>query len=338
MNLRHRYSTFPNSWFRIATSEELPTRGVLPLRYFDRDFVLFRTEEGTPCLLDAHCPHMGANLSFGGSIEGNTIRCPYHGWKWNSEGCCVEIPYADKLPSKAQIPSWPVREINGLILMYYHNQGKLPDWEVPELPEYTSKNWTPLRSVRRWKVRAKLQDYMENSVDVAHLYNLHSQTFKAAKSNRVEIDGPRLTHHMIQEYNVSTLVTGLLIKEANGEVTTTYYGPAYDISYYQTKGKVQLQFLTIFTGTPLDQDYLDIEIYYSVKKVLPPPLNLILDGLVKQDVIATFEQDLPILENKTDLTNPLLYEGDGPLKKCWQWMPQFYPVETEKNEELSVIS
>ncbi|MGB3508650.1 MAG: Rieske 2Fe-2S domain-containing protein [Microcoleaceae cyanobacterium] len=324
------YSTFPNSWFRVAKSEELSVKGVIPLHYFGKDFVLFRTEDGKPHILDAHCPHLGAHLAHGGRIEGQTLRCPYHGWLWDTNGHCAAIPYPGKATPKAKIQTWPVAEVNGLIMMYYHQQGKLPEWEIPQIPELISKEWTPLHLVHQWKVRATLQDYMDNSVDVSHLSNLHSRTFKSAQSHGVEIDGPILTHKMSQKYNLSSLAAGKLVLE-DGSVTTIYYGPAYDVSFYWTEGKLKLGLLTIFTGTPIDGEYLDIQIFYSVKKVLPFPLSLILNKMLKQDVLETFEQDISILENKTNINNPPLYEEDGPVRQSRRWANQFY-------SENSVIS
>lgn len=318
------YSTFPNSWFRVANSEALSAKGVIPLHYFGKDFVLFRTEDGKPHILDAYCPHLGAHLAHGGRIEGQTLRCPYHGWLWETNGHCAAIPYPGKAKPKAKIQSWPVIEVNGLILMYYHQQGKLPEWEIPQIPELISTEWTPLRLVCQWKVRASLQDYMDNSVDVSHLSNLHSRTFKSAQSHGVQIDGPILTHKMSQKYNLSSLAAGKLVLE-DGSVTTIYYGPAYDVSFYWTEGKLKLGLLTIFTGTPIDQEYLDIQIFYSVKKVLPFPLSLILNRMLKQDVLETFKQDVSILEYKTNINNPHLYEEDGPVRQSRRWASQFYP-------------
>ncbi|MGF1494504.1 MAG: Rieske 2Fe-2S domain-containing protein [Microcoleaceae cyanobacterium] len=321
---------FPNSWFRIATHQELQAKKVLPLRYFNRDFVLFLGEDGHPYLIDAYCPHMGAHLGCGGTVHGNTIRCPYHGWKWDGSGTCTYVPYPDKRLPQVQIPTWPVREMNGLILMYYHDQAQAPNWEVPPVPELADPKWMPLESVRRWTVKTTLQYYMENSVDVAHLSNLHGQTFDSARSLGIEIDGPVLTHRMIQEYNLDAMAAGKLIDKEGG-VTTIYYGPAYDVSYYWTQGKIKLEMLTIFTGTPIDEEHLDIEIFFSVKKLLPWPLSLILTRMLKQDVAATFEQDLPILENRTTLKHPILFEEDGPIKSSWRWSSQFYPSLTRKD-------
>lgn len=315
-------SSFPNSWFRVATSQELTSTQVIPLRYFNKDLVLFRTETGTPCILDAHCPHLGAHLGYGGLVTGDTIRCPYHGWLWDSQGHCAGVPYSDKQP-QVKIASYPVMEVNGLILMYHHERGESPTWQIPKIPEHNSKQWTPLRLVRRWQARTDLKNYLDNSIDVSHLHQVHGQTFKAATSNSVEIDGPVLTHRMSQKYNLSSLASGGLISE-NGSVTTTYYGPGYDVSFYRTKGRFDLSLLQIFTGTPIDHDYLDIQIFISVKKALPIPLNQILAAMLKKDTAITFEQDIPILENKIYQSNPLLLKEDGPIGQCRRWVNQFY--------------
>ena len=311
MTAKDTDSTFANSWFRVATSQELSATKVIPLHYFGKDLVLFRNEKGTPCILDAHCPHLGAHLGYGGTIQDGTVRCPYHGWLWDEQGNCAGIPYSDKCP-QVKIAHYPAVEINGLILMYYHQQSESPTWHIPSIPECDSREWTPLRLVRRWTARTDLKNYLDNSVDVSHLHQVHSQTFKAAKSDLVQIDGPVLTHKMSQKYNLSSLSSGGLIS-ADGPVTTTYYGPGYDVSFYWTKGKFELGLLQIFTGTPIDGDRLDIQVFYSVKKVLPTPLNQIVAAMMRKDTETTFQQDIPILENKIYKSQPLLLEEDGPI-------------------------
>ena len=322
MPLTDTDSSFANSWFRVVTSAELLAKQVIPLHYFGKDLVLFRTQQGKPCILDAHCPHLGAHLGYGGTVKDNTIRCPYHGWLWDDRGNCAGISYSEKHP-QVKIANYPVVEVNGLILMYYHQQNKLPTWQIPKIPECDSRQWTPLRLVRRWTARTDLKNYLDNSIDVAHLHQVHSQTFKAAKSDLVEIDGPVLTHKMSQKYNLSSLASGGLISE-DGSVTTTYYGPGYDVSFYWTKGKFELGLLQIFTGTPIDNNHLDIQIFFSVKKVLPEPLNQIIATMLKRDTAMTFEQDIPILENKIYQSQPLLLAEDGPIGQCRRWANQFY--------------
>ena len=110
--MQSRYYTPPiaNGWFQVAYSDELEKSQVLPLEYFDRSLVLFRTEDGEAKVFDAHCPHLGAHLGHGGKVEGGCIRCPFHAWKFDGTGKCVEVPYAKKIPPKAQIGTWAVHE------------------------------------------------------------------------------------------------------------------------------------------------------------------------------------------------------------------------------------
>ena len=62
-----------------------------------QELVVFRGESGQAFVVDAYCPHLGANLGVGGQIRGNCIECPFHGWTFRGEdGKCVKIPYSEK--------------------------------------------------------------------------------------------------------------------------------------------------------------------------------------------------------------------------------------------------
>jgi cholesterol 7-dehydrogenase len=62
-----------------------------------QQFAVFRDENGHAHVLDAYCPHMGANLAVGGLVTGDCIQCPFHGWKFRGhDGKCMGIPYAEK--------------------------------------------------------------------------------------------------------------------------------------------------------------------------------------------------------------------------------------------------
>ena len=106
---------YPRGWFVVAFTDELPAGEVRPLKYFGQHLVLFRTEGGEAKVLDAYCPHLGAHLGQGGVVEGETLRCPFHAWRFDGSGQCTEIPYATKIPPKAKVPCWSVREVNGMV-------------------------------------------------------------------------------------------------------------------------------------------------------------------------------------------------------------------------------
>lgn len=58
---------------------------------------MFRGQDGEAYVVDAYCPHLGANLAVGGRVVGNCIECPFHGWQFRgNDGKCVKIPYAEK--------------------------------------------------------------------------------------------------------------------------------------------------------------------------------------------------------------------------------------------------
>lgn len=104
----------PTGWFQVGWSGELVACEVRPMHYFGRDLVMYRGHGGQVHVLDAHCPHLGAHLGFGGRCQGDDIVCPFHGWRWDGEGNNVEIPYSSRT-QRNRIKVWEVRERNGTI-------------------------------------------------------------------------------------------------------------------------------------------------------------------------------------------------------------------------------
>ena len=110
---------FAQGWYLLCWSSELEPSEVKPLRYFGNDYVLFRGEDGRATLLDAHCPHLGAHLGYGGRVDGNDIICPFHAWRFGSSGRCTEVPYASRIPPRAAVNAYRVQEHSGMIVAYF---------------------------------------------------------------------------------------------------------------------------------------------------------------------------------------------------------------------------
>ncbi|MDT5330296.1 MAG: hypothetical protein QOF31_1593, partial [Mycobacterium sp.] len=84
----------PTGWFQVAWSADLDVGDVKALHYFGEDLVAFRDLNGVVRVLDAHCRHLGADLSHGGCVVEGGIQCPLHGWVWSgADGRNVHIPY-----------------------------------------------------------------------------------------------------------------------------------------------------------------------------------------------------------------------------------------------------
>ncbi|HZU05115.1 MAG TPA: Rieske 2Fe-2S domain-containing protein, partial [Chloroflexota bacterium] len=105
-------------WHPVYVAEELPPGRAVPIRIMSEDFTLYRGESGAPHLLAFRCAHRGTQLSTGW-VEGDCIRCFYHGWKYDASGQCVEMPAEDpSFPPKVRIRSYPTQEYLGLIFAY----------------------------------------------------------------------------------------------------------------------------------------------------------------------------------------------------------------------------
>lgn len=123
----------PTGWFQVAWSQELSVGDVKPLTYFGRDLVIYRTEDGQAHIMDAYCEHLGAHLGYGGSVKGDRLVCPFHGWEWNTDGRNVCIPYQDRPNQARRIRTWPVCERNESIYLWHDLLDRPPLYEVPDV-------------------------------------------------------------------------------------------------------------------------------------------------------------------------------------------------------------
>jgi phenylpropionate dioxygenase-like ring-hydroxylating dioxygenase large terminal subunit len=309
------FPPYPNGWFQVAYADELAPGGVMPLEYFGQNLVLFRSADGAPHLLDAFCPHLGAHLGWGGRVDGSQLVCPFHAWRFDGAGACVAVPYANKIPPKAALRAWPVREVNGLILAWYHAAGEAPHYEVPALAEYGAEEWTPYER-RRWTIRTRHQEMAENQVDSAHFHYLHGTS--NMPESRAEANGPVL--HVISTTGMKTPRGGV-----DGTVESTSYGFGY--STVRFRGIVET--LLVSSGTAIDDQRLDVRFSFTIKKL---PDKDVTQGVGKafiREVTRQLEQDIPIWEHKTYWERPLLCDGDGPIGLFRKWCRQFYSSPAE---------
>jgi nitrite reductase/ring-hydroxylating ferredoxin subunit len=316
-------SPFPDGWFRVARSGEVPLRAVRPTHYFGRDLVLFRGEDGQVRVLDAHCPHLGAHLGHGGTVEGDALRCPFHGWLIGSDGACRQIPYARAIPACARIGAWPVREVNGLVMVHHHARGEPPAWQLPAFPELENPAWTPLQSGPRWRIRAHIQDVAENGIDTAHMPLVHGNQTEAITSEALETDGPVLVHRMAHRYRLFPVARWLGAR-VTGPLEVTYYGLGVAVNRARVEAGLDLAYLFLFTFTPVDGHEVEVDSLLSLRRVVNPLVTWALGRKALREGRRTIDQDVPIFEHRIHRPDPILVEGDGPVMKYRRWARQFY--------------
>nr|XP_018897040.1 PREDICTED: cholesterol 7-desaturase-like [Bemisia tabaci] len=166
---------YPNGWFCLLESASLRKNEVKYISALGENFAAFRASSGKVHIVDAYCPHLGANLGVGGMVDNDCITCPFHGWKFNGEtGKCAAIPYSKcEIPESAKIRTWKSCEVNQLICVWYHAEGEEPTWEPQPIPEIEGNTYW-LVGKAQYEVTTSIQDIMENVADFPHLEALHS--------------------------------------------------------------------------------------------------------------------------------------------------------------------
>lgn len=125
----------PTGWFQLGWSADIGVGDVKPLTYFGRDLVAYRTEGGELVVLNAYCEHLGAHLGHGGTVRGDDIKCPFHGWQWSPKGKNTCIPYQKATNRVRRIGSWHTAERDGIMYIWHDVNGGEPQYDVPSVFE-----------------------------------------------------------------------------------------------------------------------------------------------------------------------------------------------------------
>jgi phenylpropionate dioxygenase-like ring-hydroxylating dioxygenase large terminal subunit len=325
-----KYPALPNpdGWFAVCFTHELQPGDVVPRKLFDRDVVLFRTESGEAVILDAHCPHMGAHMGHGGRVEGEALRCPFHGFRFSVDGRCISTPYATKIPPKCNVAAWTVCERNGVVLVWHHHLGHAPSFEIPT---YDLGGWLPLRT-KTWTISSHPQETSENSVDLGHLAEVHNYR-EVDILEDLEIEGPYLTIR----YAMSRSGFGFSREASNrAEFRVHVHGLGFShVEVHERQRDIKIRYWVLCTPTHSDQCELRTACTVPYEQSFRRA-SVLLDLLPKQTAARLVQkfafdefchdvsQDFEIWAHKRYVEPPLLASGDGPVGHYRRWCRQFY--------------
>ncbi len=302
--------SFARGWYLVDWTAALAAGEVKPLAYFGKHYVLFRGEDGQARLFDAHCPHLGAHLGYGGRVQGSDIVCPFHAWRFGSDGRCTEVPYASRIPPRAAVRAYPVQEHSGMILAYFGPKGAEPDYEVPVIDEIGHSAWSPLECAHM-EIATRPREVIENIADSAHFLPVHNTRIDDFE---VIFDGPRATQRSVGRG-----------RDLEGEripvvSTATYHGPAVQF----TRLEWAYDMVLINAHIPVDEDRLLLRFGVVLKAgegvTLPPA---VLEAHIAAARDGYFE-DVAIWENKRWRDQPIFADGDGPIGEVRKWYDSFF--------------
>jgi 5,5'-dehydrodivanillate O-demethylase oxygenase subunit len=179
-------------WMPIASVAELDDTPIKPVRLMGEDLVLYRDKSGTFGLLDRHCAHRRADLSYG-YVENCGLRCNYHGWRYGENGQCLAQPFEEiahpeaRFKDRVRIKAYPVEAKAGLVWAYL---GPAPAPLVPTWEPFTWKNG--FVQIVFSEIPCNWFQCHENSIDPVHFEWLHGNWSRVLRG----IDGPTPPTHL----------------------------------------------------------------------------------------------------------------------------------------------
>ena len=311
----------PFGWFALGYGADLEEGAVEPGFAFGQHTVLFRTRDGQAHVADAFCPHLGAHLGHGGRVEGETIVCPFHGWRFDGDGVCRSIPYASTMPRRVAhgpcLFSYPVQERNGMVWAWYHPRRVPPLFDLDTVPEIGDAAWSEPERYE-WDVPAPIQETAENPIDVAHFVTVHGTAEMPRAS--ITFDGHRRANHLVckvpaidEHGNVD------LMRTADMDLVTRSCGPGMSTQTFELGAKTVM----LATVTPITSARSKIRFAFTKPKAARPQYEMLASALIAE-IVRQMQQDLPIWEHKICRARPILCDGDGPIAKHRRWFAQFY--------------
>lgn len=179
-----------NYWYAILPSKKVKKDIITSIRRLNLKLALFRNTTGEVCCVADQCTHRGASLSIG-KVQGDCIKCPFHGLEFDKNGTCTLIP-AQGIAStikkeRFNIKHYLVREEHGIIFLWYGDPQKATD-TLPFVADELDEFETYSEIEDRWN--SHYTRCIENQLDVIHLPFVHYNTI--GRGNKTVVNGPKL--------------------------------------------------------------------------------------------------------------------------------------------------
>jgi phenylpropionate dioxygenase-like ring-hydroxylating dioxygenase large terminal subunit len=282
-------------WYIGCRVKDIAHNKPAAITILGKHLVLFKDEYGNPVALEDRCPHRNAPLSKGRVIEG-TIECPYHGWRFNSDGEACSIPSLKDETTKPSAQfhcthSFPAIEQQGYVWV---SLSKAVTQNRPIVfPHLGEKGWTAFHMKTRFK--ASVEACLENFLDCPHATSVHRFWFRAPTLKRVKAKVKNLSDGVVAEYfqepREKSLVWWFLSrKKASMVHTDRFIAPATTrVDYVFSDSR---HFIITSSCTPISDT--ETEVYTVMNFKIPgigPLVKLFFEPLSRKII----EQDVKIL-------------------------------------------
>jgi phenylpropionate dioxygenase-like ring-hydroxylating dioxygenase large terminal subunit len=303
-----------NLWYVVLPSSQL-SKELAAVRILGQPFVAFRDNEGKAHLLSDVCVHRGGSLSAGTKV-GESVQCPYHGWRFGGDGICVHIPAQPdtRIPGRARIDSYPTAERYGWVWAFL---GDLPESERPPLPTIDWFDDSAIRVVSgHFDWDASWDRVIENGLDFAHAPFVHGSTFgdpahPEIQSFEVERD---LWSGQAQMIMRRPKRTGFLRRKSSNEFVNVATVPGFHFSGPCTTLELELpngwRIYIVAAHVPVDTNRT--RTWWMMGRTFLR--SRLLDRRFVASNIRIFEQDHGVLRNVRPERVPDLWQQEVSLK------------------------
>mmetsp|Transcript_15357 Transcript_15357/g.23354 ORF Transcript_15357/g.23354 Transcript_15357/m.23354 type:complete len:496 (-) Transcript_15357:252-1739(-) len=364
------YPPYPAGWYSLCWSDEVKNGEVIQRDALGKSYAIFRGDSnGEIGVLDAYCPHLGANLAVGGKVCDDTLQCPFHKWRFDKDGTCTHIPYLQenaKIPRNAKVSSYPCVEYHGMVCVWYDGssaspeRGRLPWYHLPIQAELANdSNYRYFGRRDYGLINMHIHEFAENAADWKHFEPIHTTlmipfsrtkvplidewlrihhtpaTYIGGGSGRDSMAiqqnayGPDNKHFLYFINNAYLTWNGVKIPNTEAHAVVSFFGPSGVVLFKFCVPSFPNAYIFLFQ-THLPEERMQLRVRFHWYAHQSLPRLFV--WYVVGNWLAQWTNDIEIWENKLHLSKPCLVKGDGPILKVRRWLKQFYP-DTKQQQQ-----
>jgi len=341
-------AVYPNGWYHLVNADDVKPGTVVQAEGLGRKFAVWRSASGELSVLDAFCPHGGANLACG-TVEEDHLVCPFHLWKFNPDGGVHSVPWLDKPPIHSNAKTWEWTEFHGMVCIWFDAEGREPAYDLPRVTGITDGKF---RYCDNWEVDRPIYmhliEYMENTVDIQHFTPMHGRMalpwtqwrlpgitvlfdskVVLGADEEAEEYGDKGRPEILYFINTSSLqFYGRDVPRTSASVVVQFMGPASVNRFLFTIPDLG-EIIMMQTHLPLNENEglaQKVRFSWFATSGIPDALASYVVG----EWVSNWWDDVGVWEEKIRRAKPKLVKGDGPIQRGRGWYKQFYSESSEK--------
>lgn len=307
-----RLAAPPASWYLLCRGGELPRGAPRALSVAGQELAAWRRPDGRTAAIAARCAHQHATLA-GGRLDGELLRCPFHGWAWRADGRCVNAPGLPAPPAYAHLPAWPTEERHGLVHLFL---GPTPRFPLPFFAGEDPAAWeagAPLRLL------ADTPWYMvsANGFDEQHFAWVHGREHVSPP----EVERPHpCARRVVHRFRVTGRTPAdRLVRRAFGPGATLTFESWLGTTIVGTMAFGPFVNHLLVYVQPLGLTRCAVDFVVHVRRDWPRPLRALAHALLRRCTGAFFRHETQVLGGPR-LDPERLTAGDALLRGYLEWL------------------